>query len=60
MTNDTITLPEAAFKLNMSHGAAYTMLLNGTLPGIKTGHRWFVSKAAVERLAAEREPLQAA
>ena len=62
MTTDTITLPEAALKLGVSHGSAYTMMLRGELPGVKAGHRWVVSKEAVERMAAERdpEPLQAA
>ena len=59
---DCISLVDAAVRLKVGYTQIWRLALKGEIPAEKRGPRWFVSRAAVERMAAARdlEPLQAA
>ena len=52
-----VTLPMAAFRLELSYMQVYRMVLAGKLRGERRGSRWYVRSDDVERLKrCERDP----
>ena len=49
--DSVIGLPEAAQRLGIPYQTAHRLVLVGQLPAQKLAGRWFVSRAAVEKLA---------
>jgi len=45
----TITAPEIAVRLGICIESVYAMLKNRTIPNIRYGHRFIISRAAFER-----------
>ena len=55
MNSEQIPLVEAARRLQISWASAWRALLVGRLDGEKIRGRWFVTRASVKYLAAQRE-----
>ena len=54
MSEEEVTLPEAARLLGCTWSIAWNALLNGKLDGHKPGRTYLVTRASVERFRAER------
>ena len=52
---DTLSLPDAAHRLSLTHGQIYALMLRGKFPAERRGARWYVSREAIEKMAAERD-----
>jgi len=44
-----ISVPEIAFRLGVGRLSVYGMLEQGTIPGIRVGRRWIVTRKAFEQ-----------
>lgn len=48
MTDDLLTIPQAAAVLNMHRAAVFRAVKAGRLPAVKVGGIWVLRRAAVE------------
>lgn len=48
MTNDLLTLPQAATALGMDRSAVFRVVKAGKLPAVRIGRDWLVTRADVE------------
>lgn len=48
-TSTRIRVPEIARRLDIGRLAVYAMLESGTLPGIRVGRRWLITRHAYEQ-----------
>ena len=47
-TTSRLTILEISARLSLGRGTIYTMLEAGTLPGIRVGRRWIVTRFALD------------
>jgi cell division protein FtsB len=57
---ELVSLPLAAYALHVTWHSAWQMALSGRLPATKIKGRWFVQRAELEKLVAERAAKEAA
>ena len=55
----TITVEEAAKRLGISRGLAYTLARRGEIPAVRLGRRLVVPAGAIERILRERTTVTA-
>lgn len=55
----TITVEEAAKRLGISRGLAYTLARRGEIPAVRLGRRLVVPAGAIERILHERTTVTA-
>jgi len=53
---EALSPQEAGERLGLTKMSVIRFLKNGTLPGFKLGHRWFIPTVAIDEMLAEAKP----